>query len=150
MRILMALSGGVDSSTALALLCEHMRNGTIPPGATEPIESLHAAYIKTWMHEENPISDCSWESDIADGRAVCEKLAIDFEVVNLIEHYRRHVVSLLVEGYRHGITPNPDIACNRFVKFGAFADYAKQKGLPTWLLATTASVRPTPMALLAC
>lgn len=128
MRILMALSGGVDSSTALVILRQHQIDGTIPSGASEPIESLGAAYIKTWMHEENPISDCSWEDDIKDGRAVCQTLNVPFEVVNLIEHYRRHVVSLLVEGYRHGITPNPDIACNRFVKFGAFLDYAKSNG----------------------
>lgn len=121
MKVLMALSGGVDSSVSLALLKERMdRAGDIV--------RLEAAYIKTWMHEADPIGECSWQEDIADATAVCEKLGVPFRVVNLIGEYEKHVVKMLVEGYARGITPNPDIACNRFIKFGAFLEFAQAEG----------------------
>ncbi len=92
------------------------------------IARLEAAYIKTWMHETTPIGECSWREDIADATAVCEKLRVPFRVVNLIGEYETHVVKMLIDGYARGITPNPDIACNRFIKFGAFLDFALKEG----------------------
>lgn len=121
MKVLMALSGGVDSSASLALLKERAEQAG-------DISRLEAAYIKTWMHETDPIGECSWQEDIADATAVCAKLGVPFRVINLIGQYEAHVVKMLVEGYARGITPNPDIACNRFIKFGAFLDLALKEG----------------------
>lgn len=118
---MVALSGGVDSSASLALLKEEM-------ATRGEIARLEAAYIKTWMHEEDPIGECPWREDIADATAVCEKLGVPFRVVNLVGEYEKHVVRMLVDGYARGITPNPDIACNRFIKFGAFLRYAIGEG----------------------
>jgi tRNA-specific 2-thiouridylase len=114
-KILVALSGGVDSSSAALLLKEQGYE-------------VSGAYIRTWMNEEMPLADCPAQQDIEDARAVAKHLEIDFEIVNLVNEYREHVVHYLVEGYKNGITPNPDIMCNREMKFGIFQDYALKQG----------------------
>ncbi len=114
-KILVALSGGVDSSIAALLL---KKQGY----------EVSGAYIRTWMNEEVPFGDCPAQQDIEDARAVTRHLEIDFEIVNLVNEYREHVVHYLVEGYKNGITPNPDIMCNREMKFGIFQDYARSQG----------------------
>jgi len=114
-KILVALSGGVDSAVAALLL---QRQGYDVAGA----------YIRTWMNEEMPLADCPAQQDIEDSRAVAKHLGIDYEIVNLVNEYREHVVHYLVEGYQQGITPNPDMMCNREMKFGIFQDYALQNG----------------------
>lgn len=109
-KVLVALSGGVDSAVAALLL---KREG----------HDVSAAYMRTWMNEEGGkfFGECPWEDDVANARAVAEKLDIPFRVVDLIEDYREHVVAYLVDGYRRGVTPNPDVLCNREMKFGVFA-----------------------------
>ena len=114
-RILVALSGGVDSAAAAALL-------------TEQGHEVVAAYMKNWVNDENIPGECPWERDIEDALAVCRKLGIEFRVVDLIEQYRARVVDYLIEGYRNGSTPNPDVLCNREMKFGVLLDYALQQG----------------------
>ena len=114
-KILVALSGGVDSAVAALLLKQQGY-------------AVSGAYIRTWMNEEMPLADCPAQQDIEDARAVAEHLGIDFEIVNLVNEYREHVVHYLVEGYQKGITPNPDIMCNREMKFGIFQDYALDRG----------------------
>lgn len=114
-KILVAMSGGVDSSVAAALLVEQGHD-------------VAGAYMKNWMHETDPFGECPWQQDIDDARSVAEKLGIPFEVVNLMDAYHNRVVDYLVEGYSSGITPNPDVMCNREIKFGAFLDYALNKG----------------------
>ena len=114
-KILVALSGGVDSSVAALLLKEQGYD-------------VSGAYIRTWMNEEMPLADCPAQQDIEDSRAVAEHLGIDYEIVNLVNEYREHVVNYLVDGYQRGITPNPDIMCNREMKFGIFEKYAAANG----------------------
>ena len=114
-KILVALSGGVDSAVAALRL---QKQGY----------EVSAAYIRTWMNEEMPLADCPAQQDIEDSRAVAAHLGIDYEIVNLVNEYREHVVHYLVEGYQRGITPNPDMMCNREMKFGIFQDYALKNG----------------------
>lgn len=116
-KILIALSGGVDSAVAALLL---KREG----------HDVSAAYMRTWMNEEGGkfLGECPWEDDVVNARAVAEKLDIPFKIVDLVEDYREHIVSYLVEGYRSGITPNPDVLCNREMKFGVFARKAFADG----------------------
>ena len=66
--------------------------------------------------------------DIEDARAVAEQIGIEFRVVNLMRDYRRLVVDYLLDGYARGLTPNPDVMCNRAVKFGVFRAYAAADG----------------------
>ncbi len=114
-RILIALSGGVDSAAAAALLVEQGHD-------------VVAAYMKNWVNDENIPGECPWENDIEDAKAVCHVLGIELRVVDLIEHYRNRVVDYLIEGYRNGSTPNPDVLCNREMKFGVLLDYALSQG----------------------
>lgn len=106
---MVALSGGVDSALAMALL---KQEGT----------DMRAAYMKTWMNEEgiDVFGDCPWHQDIIDASACAEKLGVEFEVADMIEAYRKQIVEYLVEEYRRGRTPNPDVMCNRRMKFGSF------------------------------
>jgi len=115
MKILAAMSGGVDSSVAAALL---VREG----------HDVSGAYMKNWINEESIIGHCPWQQDIEDARAVADKLGIEFHVVNLMREYRERVVNYLLEGYTHGITPNPDVMCNREMKFGVFWEWARDNG----------------------
>lgn len=115
-RILVAMSGGVDSSVA-ALLLARQENCVV-----------EGAYMKNWINEENIAGDCPWQQDIEDARAVAETIGIPFRIINLMEAYRSRVVDYLLEGYQSGITPNPDVMCNREIKFGAFLETARAQG----------------------
>jgi tRNA-uridine 2-sulfurtransferase len=114
-RILVAMSGGVDSSVAALLLKQQGHD-------------IVGAYMKNWINEDNIAGDCPWMQDIEDARAVADRLGIEFRVVNLMRDYRRLVVDYLLDGYQRGLTPNPDVMCNREMKFGVFADYARREG----------------------
>jgi tRNA-specific 2-thiouridylase len=114
-KILVALSGGVDSSVAALLLKEQGHE-------------LVGAYMKNWINEDNVIGHCPWQQDIEDARAVADHLGIEFRVVNLMRDYRDRVVDYLLDGYARGLTPNPDIMCNREIKFGVFRAWAHDHG----------------------
>jgi tRNA-specific 2-thiouridylase len=109
------MSGGVDSSVAALLL---RRQGF----------DVSGAYMKNWINEDGVVGHCPWMQDIDDARRVAEQVGIPFQVVNLMKDYREKVVQYLLDGYERGLTPNPDIMCNREIKFGAFRSWARQNG----------------------
>ncbi len=114
-KVLVGLSGGVDSSAAAALLVEQGHEVT-------------GAFMKNWVNAEGLPGKCPWETDLDDALAVARKLGIEFRVIDLIDAYKSRIVDLLIDGYRSGITPNPDVWCNREIKFGVFLDYALEQG----------------------
>ena len=110
-KILVALSGGVDSAVAAMSLLN----------AGHEIETV---YVKTWDHEDDLLGECPGAQDLKDAQAVADKLGIPFRILNLMDFYHHHVVDPMIQGYARGITPNPDVLCNREMKFGALLDYA--------------------------
>jgi tRNA-specific 2-thiouridylase len=86
--------------------------------------------MRTWMNEELlPLpGECPWEDDVVNARSAAEKIGIPFRIIDLVRDYRQHVVEYLIEGYRKGMTPNPDIVCNREMKFGIFLQRALNDG----------------------
>lgn len=112
--VIVGLSGGVDSSVTAALLKEQGAN-------------VHGLFMKNW-EEDDTATYCSAESDLADVRAVCKTLAIPLDTINFSEEYWQRVFSLFLEEYRAGRTPNPDILCNKEIKFKAFLDHAIKLG----------------------
>lgn len=114
-KVMVGLSGGVDSAVAAALLVEQGHE-------------VVGGYMKNWMNEEGIPGDCPWQQDIEDAHAVAKTLGIEFRVIDLVESYRERIVDYLVSGYEEGLTPNPDVWCNREMKFGVFLDYALSQG----------------------
>ncbi|MDR2200863.1 MAG: tRNA 2-thiouridine(34) synthase MnmA [Puniceicoccales bacterium] len=116
-KITVAMSGGVDSSVA-ALLVKELGY------------EVEGVYMRTWHNDDisSPLGECPWRRDMEDARQVAATLAIDFRVINMIDVYRQFVVTPLIGGYGNGTTPNPDILCNQFVKFGALAEMTRAGG----------------------
>ena len=115
-RILVAISGGVDSAVAAARM--------VAAG-----HAVEAAYLKVWMDEEETgLGECPGEEDLEACRAVTSQLGIPLHVVGAVGAYRERIVEYLVEGYRHGRTPNPDVFCNREIKFGVLGAWAMERG----------------------
>lgn len=110
MRIAVLLSGGVDSSVALSLLKQQGHDVT-------------AFYLKIWLEDELAfLGDCPWEQDLSYARAVCEELDISLRIVPLQKEYKDTIIKYTIEQVKKGLTPNPDMLCNTFIKFGAFYD----------------------------
>jgi len=114
MNIFVGMSGGVDSSLAAALLKEQGHNVT-------------GVYMKNWT-EDLPGMHCPWADDLADAKRVAVQLGIDLKVYDFENEYKQKVVDYMVEEYKLGRTPNPDIMCNQEVKFRLFLDTAIEDG----------------------
>lgn len=109
-KIAVLVSGGVDSSVALALLKKAGFDVT-------------AFYIKIWLEEDLAfLGDCPWEEDLGYVRAVTDQLGVPLEIVPLQKEYWEHVVAAAISEVKAGRTPNPDMLCNARIKFGAFRD----------------------------
>lgn len=123
--VLIGMSGGVDSSVAAALLKEQ---GYHVIGAT----------MRLWTYSDScnmKHEGCCAESAVEDARRVCDKLGIDFYVMNFKDMFKDKVVDYFVDEYIHGRTPNPCIACNKYLKFDALL---KKRWL--WVLITLRQV----------
>lgn len=113
-KVFVGLSGGVDSSVTAALLKEQGYDVT-------------GVYMKNWS-KDLPGFDCPWKEDYQDAKRVAVQLGIDFKMYDFETEYRQKVVDYMLDGYKAGITPNPDIMCNQEVKFKLFLDAALADG----------------------
>ncbi|UCC13908.1 MAG: tRNA 2-thiouridine(34) synthase MnmA [Gammaproteobacteria bacterium] len=112
-RIVVGLSGGVDSSVAALILKDRGLD-------------VHGLFMTNW--EEDEEGYCQNAQDYQDANAVAERLDIPLHRVNFARQYRDRVFDYFLHEYRQGRTPNPDILCNREIKFGVFLDYARRLG----------------------
>lgn len=111
-KIFVGLSGGVDSAVSATLLKE--------AGA-----EVTGVFIKGWYSPEMP---CTWAKERRDAMRVAARLRIPFLTLDASAEYKAGVIDYLLSEYRAGRTPNPDVMCNREVKFGAFYRFAKEHG----------------------
>lgn len=115
-KVFVMLSGGVDSAVAALLLRDRGYDVT-------------GVFMKNWSPNTwQSLTDCPWEQDQADAEAVAKQLKINFRSVNFESEYRQAVVNYFLDEYRAGRTPNPDVMCNREIKFGVFYRWALEQG----------------------
>jgi tRNA-specific 2-thiouridylase len=115
-RVIVGLSGGVDSSVAAYLL------------KAQGYEVI-GLFMKNWHDDSVTISDeCPWLEDSNDALLVAQKLNIPFQTVDLSEQYKSRIVDYMFNEYEKGRTPNPDVLCNREIKFDVFLDIALSLG----------------------
>lgn len=113
-HVYVGMSGGVDSSLTAALLVEAGYQVT-------------GVYMRNWT-QDLPGMRCPWADDLADAKRVAVQLGIDFKVFDFETEYRQKVVDYMIEEYKAGRTPNPDIMCNQEVKFKLFLEAALEDG----------------------
>ncbi len=109
-RIIVGMSGGVDSSVTASVLLEQGHEIT-------------GLFMKNW-EEDDGTDDCTAMEDLADAQQVCDKLGIELKTVNFASEYWDEVFEVFLSEFKAGRTPNPDILCNKHVKFKAFLNYA--------------------------
>jgi len=114
LKVYVGMSGGVDSSLTAALLVEQSYDVT-------------GVYMKNWT-ADLPGVKCPWADDLADAKRVAVQLGIDFKVFDFENEYKHKVVDYMIDEYKNGRTPNPDIMCNQEVKFKLFLDAALEDG----------------------
>ncbi len=112
--VFVGMSGGVDSSLTAALLVEQGYN-------------VVGVYMKNWT-QDIPGFICPWKEDFQDAKRVAVRLGIELRVFDFEEQYRQKVVDYMIDEYKHGRTPNPDIMCNQEIKFKLFLDTALEQG----------------------
>jgi len=111
-KVYVGLSGGVDSSVAALLLKQAGHDVT-------------GVFIKAWYPD---FITCNWREEMRDAMRICAKLDIPFKICDLEAEYKKHVVDYLVEEYKNGRTPNPDVMCNKYIKFDGFLNFALAEG----------------------
>ena len=111
-KIVLGISGGVDSSVAAVLL---QKNGY----------DVYGVFMKNW---DDKHAICSAEDDYADAISVCKKLNIPLKKIDYTNQYKDKVFKQFLDDHVHGLTPNPDILCNKEIKFEVFQNYAKEIG----------------------
>ena len=112
-RIVLAISGGVDSAVSAALL-------------KDAGHDVHALFMRNWEGDEDAY--CTSAEDLQDARKVCDDLAIPLHTVNFAVEYRERVFRHFLDELAAGRTPNPDVACNREIKFGVCFEHARRLG----------------------
>lgn len=112
-KIVVGISGGVDSSVAAYLLKKEGYD-------------VYGVFVKTWSPEWLP---CTWVDEKRDAMRVCAALDIPFHFLDAEEAYKKGVADYMIAEYRAGRTPNPDVLCNRVIKFGVLWDYAQSLGV---------------------
>jgi tRNA-specific 2-thiouridylase len=125
--IFVGLSGGVDSAVSAALLKQQGYN-------------VVGAFIRIWSPE---FIECTWKEDRLDAMRVCAALQIPFKEIDLSQEYKDEVVRDMIEGYTKGDTPNPDVLCNRSIKFGHFSTWAFANGADLVATGHYARIRKT-------
>ena len=112
--VFVGMSGGVDSSVSAVLLKE---------------QGYHVVgvYMKNWS-KDLPGMKCPWAEDLADAKRVATKLDIDFLIFDFETEYKQKVVDYMLEEFKKGNTPNPDIMCNQEIKFKLFYEISREKG----------------------
>lgn len=113
-QVLVGLSGGVDSAIAAYLLKEQGYQ-------------VAAVFMKNW-EETDTQTPCTYTQDLLDAQQVCELLDIELTCINFAEEYWQQVFTYFLQEYQRGRTPNPDICCNKEIKFKAFLNYAQKRG----------------------
>lgn len=113
-KVFVGLSGGVDSSVTAAILQEQGYDVT-------------GVYMKNWS-QDLPGMVCPWKEDYQDAKRVAVQLGIPFRMYDFETEYRQRVVDYMIDGYRRGLTPNPDIMCNQEIKFSLFLETALADG----------------------
>ena len=111
-KIFVGVSGGVDSAVSLALLKEQGHDVT-------------GVFIRTWTPD---FIECTWQDERRDAMRVCAYLNVPFLECDAEQAYKKGVADYMIEEYRKGNVPNPDVMCNREVKFGVFWDFARERG----------------------
>ncbi len=127
--VYVGVSGGVDSSVALLLLQQQQYQ-------------LHGVFMKNWEADDTD-EYCAAAVDLADAESVCSQLKIPLDSVNFSDQYWDRVFEYFLSEYKAGRTPNPDVLCNKEIKFKAFLDYALSKGADYVAMGHYARVKKT-------
>ncbi len=112
-KIIMGVSGGVDSAVSLKLLCEQGYD-------------VEALFMKNW--DEDDENGCNAKEDLEYAKDACDKLNVKLHTANFSDEYWNNVFLDFINNYKNGYTPNPDVLCNKYIKFNVFTEYAIKLG----------------------
>jgi len=139
-KIMVALSGGVDSSVAALLLVDQGYE----------VEGIYMKYASETVQGHVGADACGWREDCAMVEAIGRHIGIPVRSINVEREYDEAVISSFIDGYAHGRTPNPDVLCNRDIKFGLFVRWAKEHGASAIATGHYAQIKRGDEGLLLC